>query len=67
VVPEKGSHTIQLEKAMLTPAWNPTGFHLIDFLSPQANVNDTHYVTNMLSPPSLPFGAKLKSGRPIEN
>jgi hypothetical protein len=35
---------------MLTIAWNPTGFHLIDFLSRWAKFNGTCDVTNILSP-----------------
>jgi histone-lysine N-methyltransferase SETMAR len=49
-VPERERHTIQSEKVMLTIVWNPTGFHLIDFLSRRAKFNRTHYVTNILSP-----------------
>jgi hypothetical protein len=50
VVPERERHTIQSEKVMLTIAWNPTGFDLIDFLSRRAKFNGTHDVTNLLSP-----------------
>jgi hypothetical protein len=67
VVPERERPTIQSEKVMLTIAWNPTGFHLIDFLSRQAKFKYTSSATNILSPFALPFRANLKSGRPIEN
>jgi hypothetical protein len=49
-VPERGRHTIQSEKVMLTIVWNPTGFHPIDFLSRRAKLNSGHYGTNVLSP-----------------
>jgi hypothetical protein len=67
VVPERERHKIQSEKVMLTIAWNHIDFHFIDFLSRRAKFNDTHYIANILSPFALPFGAKLKSKRPIEN
>jgi histone-lysine N-methyltransferase SETMAR len=48
-VPERERHTIQSEKVMLTIVWNPTGFHLIDFLSRRAKFNGTHSVSNIPS------------------
>jgi hypothetical protein len=67
LVPERERHMIQYEKVMLTIIWNPTGFHVIDFLSRRAKFKDNHSGTNVLSPLALLFGLKLKSGRPIEN
>jgi hypothetical protein len=65
VVPERECHMIQSEEVVLKIAWNPTGFHLIDFLSPEGKLNSTNYVTNILNP--LAILAKLKSRRSIEN
>jgi hypothetical protein len=36
------------EKVTPTIVGNPTGFQLIDFLSPRAKFNGTHYVANIL-------------------
>jgi hypothetical protein len=36
------------EKVTPTIVWNPMGFQLIDFLSPRAKFNGTHYVANIL-------------------
>jgi hypothetical protein len=38
------------EKVTPTIVWSPTDFQLIDFLSPRAKINGTHYVTNILCP-----------------
>jgi hypothetical protein len=48
-VPEKERPTIRSGKMMLTIAWNPTGFHLVNVLSKECKFNATHFITEMSS------------------
>jgi hypothetical protein len=64
-VPEMEKHIDQSEKVMLTIVWNLADFHLVDCLCRRAKINET--IILLIFSVNLPFGAKFRSGRPIEN
>jgi hypothetical protein len=47
--PERPRHTIQNPKMMVTIAWNPLGFHLLDALPKDNTFNAEHYRVNILT------------------
>jgi histone-lysine N-methyltransferase SETMAR len=51
--PERELHIIQSPKLMLTIAWNPNGFHLIDVLPKGFKFNASYYISHILGPLSV--------------
>jgi hypothetical protein len=47
--PERPRHTIQDPKMMVTIAWNPLGFHLLDALPKSNTFNTEYYQVNLLA------------------
>ena len=47
-VPERGGHTIQSPKMMVTIAWNTNGFHVLADLPKGVKFNATYYTTEIL-------------------
>jgi histone-lysine N-methyltransferase SETMAR len=47
--PERPRHTIQEPKMIVTIAWNPLGFHLLDALPKGNTFNVKYYLVNLLT------------------
>jgi hypothetical protein len=47
--PERARHTIQDKEIMLTIAWNPLGFHVVDALPMGRIFNAEYYLDNILT------------------
>jgi hypothetical protein len=49
-IPERGWHTVQSQKVMVTIVWNPGDFHLVNILPKGFKINASYYVTQILGP-----------------
>jgi hypothetical protein len=56
---ERGRHSVQPGKVVITMVWNPSGFHLIKLLRKEFKFNASYYATQILDPLSVWRGTQI--------